>query len=81
MSATFVEAAKALSANPDLLAKVKSAGSTEERQAHLKDAGVVIPTHADVNSHVADMAGGSGTWSSPGPGTVVPAAAAAAAAA
>ena len=81
MSATFVEAAKALTANPELLAKVKLAGTAEERQAHLKDAGVVIPTHADVNSHMSDMAGGDGTWTSPGPATVVSAATAAAAAA
>ena len=61
MSTTFLAAAKALSDNPELLAKVTSAVSAEERQAHLKAAGVSVPTHAEVNSHMADVAGG---WNS-----------------
>ena len=61
MSATFQAAAKALSENPELLAKVTSAGSAEERQAHLKAAGVAVPTHADVNSHMGNVAGGGKT--------------------
>jgi hypothetical protein len=79
MSATFQAAAKALSENPELLAKVTSAGSAEERQAHFRDAGVAVPTHADVNSHMSDVAGGSTTtdWI----GAVAPAAASGAAAA
>jgi len=77
MSATFRAAAKALSDNPDLLAKVTSAGSAEERQAHLKAAGVSVPTHAEVNSHMADVAGAGGTQTAI---TVVKAAAPAAAA-
>jgi hypothetical protein len=61
MSATFQAAAKALSENPDLLANVMAAGSAEERQAHLRAAGVTVPTHADLNSHMANVAGG---WNS-----------------
>jgi hypothetical protein len=63
MSATFKAAAKALSDNPALLAKVSAAGSAEERQAHFKAAGIAVPTHADVNSHMADVAGGSSNTS------------------
>lgn len=64
MSATFAAATKALSDNPELLDKVSKAGSAEERAALLTAAGVEVPTHADVNSHVAnmaDVAGGSNT--------------------
>ena len=60
-SATFKAAAKALSDNPALLAKVKTAGSPEERAAHFRDAGIAVPTHADVNSHMADVAGAGAT--------------------
>ena len=81
MSATYRAAAKALSENPDLLAKVTSAGSAEERQAHFKSAGIEVPTHDDVNSHMGNVVGGA---YSPTPGeigkTVVPAAASGAAA-
>jgi hypothetical protein len=79
MSATFKAAAKALSDNPALLAKVSAAGSAEERQAHFKAAGIAVPTHADVNSHMADVAGGSETTSiatSAGPAAAASAAAA-----
>ena len=58
MSAVYRAAVKALSENPDLLAKVTSAGSAEERQAHLRSAGIEVPTHADVNSHMSNVAGG-----------------------
>ena len=56
-SATFKAAAKALSDDPVLFEKVRTAGSAEERAAHLRDAGIAVPTHADVNSHMADVAG------------------------
>ena len=62
MSATFQAAAKALLENPDLLANVMAAGSAEERQAHLRAAGVTVPTHADLNSHMAGVAGGYNFW-------------------
>jgi len=81
MSATFRAAAKALSDNPDLLAKVTSAGSAEERQAHLKAAGVSVPTHAEVNSHMADVAGAEGGTPTQIGVAAAPAAAAGAAAA
>ncbi len=60
MSATFVAATKALASDPDLFAKVSAAGSPEERAALLTAAGVEVPTHADVNAHVANMAGAAG---------------------
>ena len=63
MSATFRAAAKALSDNPALLAKVTASGSAEERAAHFKSAGISAPNHADVNSHMADVAGGLTTES------------------
>ena len=66
MSATFQAAAKALSENPDLLANVMAAGSAEERQAHFRDAGVAVPTHADVNSHMANVSGGYDAWDAAG---------------
>jgi hypothetical protein len=60
MSTTFAAATKALSDNPELLDKVSKAGSAEERAALLTTAGVAVPTHADVNSHLANMAGVAG---------------------
>jgi len=60
MSATFRAAAKALADNPSLHAKVVSASTPEERATHFKDAGIDVPTHADVNSHMAGVAGGTG---------------------
>jgi len=78
MSATFNEAVSVLSTNEELRNQVMSAGSAEERAAILREAGVAVPTHADVNAAHADMAGVAG-----GQGTVtavVPAAAPAAAA-
>jgi hypothetical protein len=66
MSETFTATAKAMSDDPDLRAKVMSAGSAEERAGILRDAGVDIPSHADVNSGYANLsdvsgAGGTGT--------------------
>jgi len=60
MSATFAAATQALANDPELFAKVTTAGSPEERAAHLRAAGVAVPTHADVNSHLANMAGVAG---------------------
>jgi len=60
MSTTFVAATKALASDPELFAKVSAAGSPEERAALLTAAGVEVPTHADVNSHLANMAGVAG---------------------
>lgn len=60
MSATFAAATKAMATNPELFANVTTAGSPEERAAHFRAAGVEVPTHADVNSHLANMAGVAG---------------------
>jgi hypothetical protein len=60
MSSTFAAATKALTDNPELLAKVSKAGGAEERAALMTAAGIAVPTHADVNAHVANMAGVAG---------------------
>lgn len=65
MSATFAAATQALANDPELFAKVTTAGSPEERAAHLRAAGVAVPTHADVNSHLANMAGVAGGSATP----------------
>ena len=60
MSSTVAAASKALANDPELFAKVTTAGSAEERAAHFRAAGVEVPTHADINAHLADMAGVAG---------------------
>lgn len=60
MSATFTAAAKAMTDNEELRNQVLAAGSAEERAAILREAGVEVPTHADVNAAHADMAGVAG---------------------
>jgi len=65
MSATFAAATHALQNDPELFAKVTTAGTPEERAAHLRAAGVAVPTHADVNSHLANMAGVAGGSNTP----------------
>ena len=59
-ASTFHEAAKALAANDDLRNKVMTAGSAEERANVLREAGVAVPSHADINAAHAEMAGGAG---------------------
>ena len=85
MSKSFAAATKALKENPELLAKITSAGSAEERASLLRDAGVLVPTHADVNAHMASMAGVAGgsntTTEAAGNGAAIVVAAAVAAAA
>lgn len=65
MSATFQETANALANDPDLRAKVLAATTAEDRATILRDAGVPVPTHDDVNSHtdsaLAGVAGGGTT--------------------
>ena len=64
MSTAFAATAKALKSDSELRTKVTTAGSAEERASILRAAGVEVPTHADVNTHFANMdnvAGGSGT--------------------
>lgn len=61
MSATFQETASALANDPDLRAKVLAATTPEDRAAILREAGVPVPTHADVAAHTEDtLAGVSG---------------------
>lgn len=60
MSATFQAVSDALAADKDLQAKVMAAGSAEDRAAILKDAGVPVPSHSDVNSGHAALQGVSG---------------------
>jgi hypothetical protein len=80
MSSTVAAASKALANDPELLAKVTTAGSAEERAAHFRAAGVEVPTHADVNAHFADMAGVAGGQSAQDQNTEVTAGVAAVAA-
>ena len=65
MSATFQETAAALANNPELRAKVLAATTADERAAILREAGVAVPSHDDVNSHtdntLAGVAGGGTT--------------------
>lgn len=65
MSATFQETANALANDPELRAKVLAVSSADERAAILRDAGVPVPSHADINAHtdnaLAGVAGGGTT--------------------
>jgi predicted ATPase with chaperone activity len=63
MSTTFAETAKAISENPAVVAQLQTVTTPEARQEILKAAGIPIPTHADVNAHMAtldDVSGASG---------------------
>ena len=60
MSTTYVAAVKAISENPELLAKISKAGSQKERAEILSAAGVAVPTQADINAHIANMVDVSG---------------------
>jgi len=57
---SYVAAAKAINDNPDLHAKVTAAGNADERAAVLRDHGVDVPSHADVNAHTSNLEGVSG---------------------
>jgi hypothetical protein len=79
---TYVEAAKAIKENPDLHSKITSATTAEDRAAALREHGVEVPTHADVNAHTSNLEGVSGAGSTTTAATkaapaAVPAAAAA----
>ena len=78
----FVAAAQAIQSSPDLHAKITSATSSDERAAILRDHGVAVPTHDDVNKHTSNLEGVSGAGTTTTAATsAVPAAAPAAAAA
>jgi len=85
MTTNYEAAVTALSSNEELRKKVLSATSAEERAGHLRDAGLDIPTHEEINSRHSDLADvtGAGTGTVPqAPGVALvmgtPAAAAAA---
>ena len=81
MSETFKAAAQALADNPELRAKVMSATSAQERAQIMRDAGIEVPTHEDVNSGInalAGVAGGAGSSATPATEVIPPQAAAAA---
>ena len=85
MTTNYDAAVTALSSNEELRKKVMSSTSAEERAGHLRDHGLDIPTHEEINSRHSDLAdvtgaGGHGTGNTTGgflAGVVVGAAAAA----
>ena len=86
MSEKFDAAVAVLSTNEELRNKVMSATSAEERAWHLRDHGLDLPTHEDINRAHRDLEDVTGAGSTntiigvAGGGTVVGAAAAGAAA-
>ena len=60
MSTEFAKTAKALAENPELLAQLCSTDSAEKRANMLSEAGLTVPTSANVNEHLATMAGVTG---------------------
>ena len=56
MATNYDAAVTALSSNEELRKKVMSATSAEERAGHLRDAGLDIPTHEEINSRHSDLA-------------------------
>ena len=60
MSTNYDAVVAAMSSNEELRKKVLSATSAEERAGHLRDAGLDIPTHEEVNSRHSDLADVSG---------------------
>ena len=79
MSANYDAAVTALSSNEELRKKVMSSTSAEERAGHLRDHGLEIPTHEEINSRHSDLADVTGAGT--GTTTVVAAGVTAAAAA
>ena len=65
MSSTFQETANALANDPELRARVLAVNTADERAAILREAGVPVTTHDDVNSHtdntLAGISGGGTT--------------------
>jgi len=56
MSAKYDAAVAALSSNEELRKKVMTATSAEERAGHLRDHGLDLPTHEEINSRHSDLA-------------------------
>ena len=63
MSEKYDAAVAELSSNEELRKKVLSATSAEERAGHLRDAGLGIPTHEEINSRHSDLADVTGAGS------------------
>ena len=63
MTTNYDAAVTALSSNEELRKKVMSSTSAEERAGHLRDHGLDIPTHEEINSRHSDLADvtGAGT--------------------
>ena len=61
MSETYKAAVAALSTNEELRNKVMSATSAEDRAGHLRNAGLDIPTHEEINSGLAFVTGAGTT--------------------
>ena len=66
MSAKYDAAVAALSSNEELRKKVLSATSAEERAGHLRDAGLDIPTHEQINSRHSGLASVTGAGTTTG---------------
>jgi hypothetical protein len=71
MTANYEAAVTALSSNEELRKKVLSATSAEERAGHLRDAGLDIPTHEEINSRHSDLADVTGAGTGTGAATEV----------
>ena len=77
----FTAAAKAIQDNPDLHRKITSVTSAEDRASVLREHGVPVPTHAEINDHTSNLEGVTGAGASstifgpPGPITAAAAAA------
>ncbi len=56
MTKNYDAAVAALSGNEELRKKVMSSTSAEERAGHLRDHGLEIPTHEEINSRHSDLA-------------------------
>jgi|GEM_PF-5419910 hypothetical protein len=63
MSANYEAAVAAMSSNEELRNKVMTSTSAEERAGHLRDAGLDIPTHEEINSRHSDLADVTGAGS------------------
>jgi hypothetical protein len=63
MTTNYDAAIAALSSNEELRKKVMSATSAEERAGHLRDHGLDLPTHEEINRRHSDLADVTGAGS------------------
>ena len=75
MTTNYDAAVAELSTNEELRKKVLSATSAEERAGHLRDAGLGIPTHEEINRRYSDLADvtGAGSTATTGGSAAAPA--------